>query len=90
MKIGRALSNYQPAFHQSHAVSKCFHRKGKGHGGVFKIEAKKFMYQYVIYNMGIENKPKTNRYGFLLTSKKTSHVVRLSCMLFFSFCSACK
>lgn len=43
MKIGRALSNYQPAFHQSHAVSKCFHRKGKGHGGVFKIEAKKLL-----------------------------------------------
>lgn len=45
------------------------------------------MYQYVIYNMGTENKPKTNTYGFLLTFKKTSHVVRLSWILLFSFLS---
>lgn len=38
MKIGRALSNDQPALHQSHAVSKCFHGKGKGHWGVFKAK----------------------------------------------------
>lgn len=48
------------------------------------------MYQYVIYNMSIENKPKTNRYGFLLTSKKISHLTTLYCILLFSLCSPCE
>lgn len=83
-------------FRQSHAVSK-FTEREKAMEVCLRLRWRNcchwrkwengVMYQYVIYNMGTENKPKTNRYGFLLTSKKASHVVRLSWILLFSFLS---